>query len=139
MFCHQLLLPVPGAQVLASLSDHTLRVWDAHSGAPGPKLEGHADRAHTLEAHPLCPRLAMSAGYDGLTLVWDLVEGTPLARRARPPAVTCPPPRLCTVRDTAVVLHGGQPERCECYSSTATGKATTQSSSRTQLLTMGYM
>lgn len=68
--------------MLASLSDHTLRVWDAHSGAVGPKLEGHADRAHTLECHPLCPRLAMSAGYDGLTIVWDLLEGTPLAKCA---------------------------------------------------------
>ena len=67
-------------QVLAAISDNTVAVWDAHRGDLSQRLHGHTSRAHVLECHPTDPRLAMSAGYDGQTIVWDLVEGEPLAR-----------------------------------------------------------
>ena len=67
-------------QVLAAISDNTVAVWDAHQGELTQRLRGHTCRAHVLECHPTDPRLAMSAGYDGQTIVWDLLEGQPLAR-----------------------------------------------------------
>ncbi len=71
-------------QVLAAISDNTVAVWDAQSGDLMQRLRGHTCRAHVLECHPIDPRLAMTAGYDGQTIVWDLLEGQPLARYALP-------------------------------------------------------
>ena len=67
-------------QVLAAISDDTIALWNAHSGDLERRLRGHTFRTHVLECHPVEPRLAMSAGYDGQTIVWDLVEGQALAR-----------------------------------------------------------
>lgn len=50
-------------------------------------------RTHVLECHPLDPCLVMSAGYDGQTIVWDLVEGQALARCG---PLLC----LCPLRDS---------------------------------------
>ena len=69
-------------QVLAAISDNTVAVWDAHSGDLMQRLRGHTCGAHVLECHPIHPRLVMSAGYDGQTIVWDLLEGQTLARCA---------------------------------------------------------
>ncbi|KAF8392654.1 hypothetical protein HHK36_023003 [Tetracentron sinense] len=33
---------------------------------------------YVLDVHPFNPRIAMSAGYDGKTIVWDIWEGTPI-------------------------------------------------------------
>jgi WD40 repeat protein len=66
--------------VLASVSDHSVRVWDARSGGLIWRMEGHGDRAPTLEAHPARPELALSAGYDGRAIVWDLRSGCELVR-----------------------------------------------------------
>ncbi len=67
-------------QVLAAISDETIVVWDSHTGDYLSRLRGHTSRAHVLECHPIEPRLVMSAGYDGQTIVWDLLAGQPLAR-----------------------------------------------------------
>ncbi len=75
-------------QVLAAISDNTVAVWDAHSGDLMQRLRGHTSGAHVLECHPIDPRLAMTAGYDGQTIVWDLLEGQPLARYAYPCMLT---------------------------------------------------
>jgi WD40 repeat protein len=69
-------------QILAALTDDSVRVWDAWSGQLLQRLEGHAGRAHVLECHPLDHRLAMSAGYDGLTIIWDIIAGRALTRLA---------------------------------------------------------
>lgn len=69
-------------QILAALTDDSVRVWDAWSGQLLQRLEGHAGRAHVLECHPLDHRLAMSAGYDGLTIIWDIIAGRALTRSA---------------------------------------------------------
>lgn len=33
-----------------------------------------------LECHPFDPRLCLSAGYDGFTILWDIEKGTQLVR-----------------------------------------------------------
>ena len=86
-------------QVLAAISDDTIAVWDAHSGELEQRLRGHTFRTHVLECHPLDPRLAMSAGYDGQTIVWDLDEGRALARWA---LLLCP----CPLHDSPTSLPG---------------------------------
>lgn len=37
-------------------------------------------QAHVLEAHPIHPHIAMSAGYDGSTILWDLLSGSVMKR-----------------------------------------------------------
>ena len=75
-----LLAPANLLQVISSVSDHTIRVWDAHSGQEVQRLVGHQAPVHILECHPLHHRLAMSASYDGTTRLWNLQTGTMLHR-----------------------------------------------------------
>ncbi len=35
-------------------------------------------QAHVLDPHPSDPRLVLSGGYDGRTVLWDVVAGVPL-------------------------------------------------------------
>jgi len=67
-------------QVISSVSDHTIRVWDSHTGLEVQRLVGHEAQVHILECHPLDHRLAMSASYDGTTRLWNLYTGQALAR-----------------------------------------------------------
>jgi WD40 repeat protein len=67
-------------QIISSVSDHTIRVWDSHTGLEVQRLVGHEAQVHILECHPLDHRLAMSASYDGTTRLWNLYTGQPLAR-----------------------------------------------------------
>ncbi len=69
-----------GMQILAALTDDSVRVWNAWTGDLLQRLDGHMGRAHVLECHPLDNRIAMSAGYDGLTIIWDIEAGCPLAK-----------------------------------------------------------
>ncbi|KAK9864164.1 hypothetical protein WJX84_009425 [Apatococcus fuscideae] len=62
-------------QVLAAVSDHTIRVWSAATGVLERKLMGHSASVHILEAHPSHPGLMLSASYDGLISVWNLQSG----------------------------------------------------------------
>jgi WD40 repeat protein len=74
------LLCVPATQLVATASDNTVRVWAMPSGTPEHVLEGHKQPAHVLECHPTDPRIAMSAGYDGQVIMWDIELGVQLAR-----------------------------------------------------------
>ncbi|KAL0034434.1 hypothetical protein WJX79_002167 [Trebouxia sp. C0005] len=65
--------------VISSVSDHTIRVWDTHTGLEVQRLVGHEAQVHILECHPLDHRLAMSASYDGTTRLWNLYTGQALA------------------------------------------------------------
>ncbi|PIA61119.1 hypothetical protein AQUCO_00300561v1 [Aquilegia coerulea] len=64
--------------VLAAIMDCRICVWNAADGSLVHSLTGHSESTYVLDVHPFNPRVAMSAGYDGKTIVWDIWEGTPL-------------------------------------------------------------
>ncbi|CAA3012123.1 bromodomain and WD repeat-containing 1 isoform X1 [Olea europaea subsp. europaea] len=64
--------------VLAAIMDCRICVWNAVDGSLVHSLTGHTDSTYVLDVHPSNPRIAMSAGYDGKTIVWDIWEGTPI-------------------------------------------------------------
>lgn len=64
--------------VLAAIMDCRICVWNAVDGSLVHSLTGHSESTYVLDVHPFNPRVAMSAGYDGKTIVWDIWEGTPI-------------------------------------------------------------
>ncbi|KAI3932191.1 hypothetical protein MKW92_034473 [Papaver armeniacum] len=58
--------------------DCRICVWNARDGSLVHSLTGHSESTYVLDVHPFNPRIAMSAGYDGKTIVWDIWEGTPI-------------------------------------------------------------
>lgn len=67
-------------QLLLAGSDNVIRIWDAKCWSLQQHLQGHTDAVHVLVGHPYDPRLVLSAGYDGLTILWDAQAGTELQR-----------------------------------------------------------
>ncbi|KAK4758713.1 hypothetical protein SAY87_020014 [Trapa incisa] len=64
--------------VLAAIMDCRICVWNAADGSLVHSLTGHNASSYVLDVHPWNPRIAMSAGYDGKAIVWDIWEGTPV-------------------------------------------------------------
>ncbi|KAK2990255.1 hypothetical protein RJ640_014707 [Escallonia rubra] len=64
--------------VLAAIMDCRICVWNAVDGSLVHSLTGHTESTYVLDVHPFNPRIAMSAGYDGKTIVWDIWEGVPI-------------------------------------------------------------
>lgn len=64
--------------VLAAIMDCRICVWNAVDGSLVHSLTGHSESTYVLDVHPFNPRIAMSAGYDGKTIVWDIWEGLPI-------------------------------------------------------------
>lgn len=64
--------------VLAAIMDCRICVWNASDGSLVHSLTGHSESTYVLDVHPFNPRIAMSAGYDGRTIVWDIWEGKPI-------------------------------------------------------------
>ncbi|KAK4775805.1 hypothetical protein SAY87_023766 [Trapa incisa] len=64
--------------VLAAIMDCRICVWNASDGGLVHSLTGHTDSTYVLDVHPFNPRIAMSAGYDGKTIIWDIWEGKPI-------------------------------------------------------------
>ncbi|KAL6525911.1 hypothetical protein OROMI_030306 [Orobanche minor] len=64
--------------VLAAIMDNRICVWNATDGSLVHSLAGHTASTYVLDVHPFNPRIAMSAGYDGKTILWDIWEGTPI-------------------------------------------------------------
>ncbi|GMJ01027.1 hypothetical protein like AT5G49430 [Hibiscus trionum] len=64
--------------VLAAIMDCRICVWNAVDGSLVHSLTGHVASSYVLDVHPFNPRIAMSAGYDGKTIVWDIWEGVPI-------------------------------------------------------------
>ncbi|KAF6143342.1 hypothetical protein GIB67_001286 [Kingdonia uniflora] len=58
--------------VLAAIMDCRICVWNAVDGSLVHSLTGHSESTYVLDVHPFNPRIAMSAGYDGKTIVWDV-------------------------------------------------------------------
>ena len=66
--------------MLGAISDFTVRVWDAATGAALLSLRGHTKNVHVLEGHPLQPEVALCASYDGFVSIWDLDKACLLTR-----------------------------------------------------------
>ncbi|KAK7269614.1 hypothetical protein RIF29_22347 [Crotalaria pallida] len=64
--------------VLAAIMDCRICVWNAVDGSLVHSLTGHTESSYVLDVHPFNPRIAMSAGYDGRAIVWDIWEGVPI-------------------------------------------------------------
>ncbi|CAA3003798.1 bromodomain and WD repeat-containing 3 isoform X1 [Olea europaea subsp. europaea] len=64
--------------VLAAIMDNRICVWNASDGSLVHSLTGHTASTYVLDVHPFNPRIAMSAGYDGKTILWDIWEGNPI-------------------------------------------------------------
>ncbi|KAF3456326.1 hypothetical protein FNV43_RR00976 [Rhamnella rubrinervis] len=64
--------------VLAAIMDCRICVWNASDGSLVHSLTGHSESTYVLDVHPFNPRMAMSAGYDGNIIVWDIWEGKPI-------------------------------------------------------------
>ncbi|KAG9457894.1 hypothetical protein H6P81_002402 [Aristolochia fimbriata] len=64
--------------VLAAIMDCRIFVWNAVDGSLVHSLTGHRESTYVLDVHPFNPRIAMSTGYDGKTILWDIWEGTPV-------------------------------------------------------------
>ncbi|CAN7003997.1 unnamed protein product [Brassica oleracea var. botrytis] len=64
--------------VLAAIMDCRICVWNASDGSLVHSLTGHTASTYVMDVHPFNPRIAMSAGYDGKTIVWDIWEGKPI-------------------------------------------------------------
>lgn len=103
---NQVLWTCDDTQTVAAVSDGTIRVWNASSGTLVHILRAHTAQAQVLECHPTDRRLAVTAGYDGLVVLWDIesgrclkrmstvytfptVPGTPAAARGRYVAPAC--------------------------------------------------
>nr|CAD7196832.1 unnamed protein product [Timema douglasi] len=65
--------------VITAVSDYTLKVWNANTGALVQVLRGHKDEVFVLESHPIDPHVLLSAGHDGQIFIWDIVAGTAVA------------------------------------------------------------
>ncbi|XP_062211002.1 uncharacterized protein LOC133912341 [Phragmites australis] len=64
--------------VLAAIMDCRICVWNASDGSLVHSLIGHKESTFVLDVHPFNPRIAMSAGYDGKTIIWDIWKGKPV-------------------------------------------------------------
>ncbi|KAH0540030.1 hypothetical protein KQX54_011392, partial [Cotesia glomerata] len=65
--------------VITAVNDSSLKVWNAKSGELMKILRGHKDEVFVLEAHPIDPRVILSAGHDGQLIVWDVLNSEPIA------------------------------------------------------------
>ncbi|KAH6558226.1 hypothetical protein KP509_1Z073200 [Ceratopteris richardii] len=64
--------------VLAAIMDCRICVWNAVDGSLVHSLTGHTKSTFVVDVHPFNPRIAMSAGYDGRVIIWDIWEGHPV-------------------------------------------------------------
>ncbi|CAL9069102.1 unnamed protein product [Musa banksii] len=64
--------------VLAAIMDCRICVWNASDGSLVHSLIGHQESTFVLDVHPFNPRIAMSAGYDGKMIIWDIWKGKPV-------------------------------------------------------------
>nr|GEW61021.1 PH-interacting protein [Tanacetum cinerariifolium] len=64
--------------ILAAIMDYRIRVWNAVDNSLVHSLTGYNESTYVLDVYPFNLRIAMSAGYDGKTIVWDTWEGVPI-------------------------------------------------------------
>ncbi|XP_052866159.1 bromodomain and WD repeat-containing protein 3 [Anopheles cruzii] len=65
--------------VITAVNDHTIKVWNAHTGRLHRVLRGHTSEIYVLESHAKDSGVLLSAGHDGHLYIWDIVEGVTIA------------------------------------------------------------
>ncbi|KAI1718733.1 bromodomain-containing protein [Ditylenchus destructor] len=68
-------------QVISSGSDYLLRTWDWATGQLLKVLDAHVNESFALWPHPIHKELVVSAGHDGLLIVWDIYQGKPIKKQ----------------------------------------------------------
>lgn len=51
-----------------------IKIWDAYKGNLVQVLRGHTNEVFVLESHPFDSRVLLSAGHDGLVIIWDILS-----------------------------------------------------------------
>ncbi|KAI5754684.1 hypothetical protein M8J77_010648 [Diaphorina citri] len=51
-----------------------IKIWDAFNGDLVQVLKGHTNEVFVLESHPFDSRVLLSAGHDGLIIIWDILS-----------------------------------------------------------------
>ncbi len=64
--------------VLTAIQNSELKVWDANTGQLVHVLKAHSRQVFVLDAHPTDPRIMLSAGYDGMVILWNVETGQPI-------------------------------------------------------------
>jgi WD40 repeat protein len=67
-----------GSRIVTTSSDHTARLWNAHSGVALAVLKGHRDRIGRAIFNRDSTRL-LTAARDGTARIWDTTTGTAVA------------------------------------------------------------
>ena len=64
--------------VITAVSDCSLCVWSADTGALQHRLTSHKDEVYVLEPHPSFPNILMSGAHDGNLIIWDVSSSSVL-------------------------------------------------------------
>ena len=75
------------AQLVASVDDSSIRVWDTRTCDQLYELRQHKGQAFVLECHPTDSRIGMWGAYDGNVYLFDLATGERLSRYSGPKRV----------------------------------------------------
>jgi len=68
------------AQLVVSVDDSSIRVWDTRTCEQLYELRQHKGNAFVLECHPTDSRIGMWGAYDGIIYLFDLATGERLSR-----------------------------------------------------------
>ncbi|XP_018496053.1 bromodomain and WD repeat-containing protein 3 [Galendromus occidentalis] len=66
------------SNVLTTVSDHSVKIWNSCSGQLLRVLKGHEDDVYSLECHPTDRRILYTGGHDGRVIIWDMTAGKAL-------------------------------------------------------------
>jgi len=72
--------------IATTAQNHSLRLWNASTGQPGPVMAGHTDRITSLRFSPDGTRL-ISASLDQTIRLWNTADGSPTGVIETPVAV----------------------------------------------------
>ncbi|KAF0992557.1 hypothetical protein HZS_1340, partial [Henneguya salminicola] len=64
--------------ILGSMSNHSIVIWCPNAGDIIRILKKHIDSVFVIDTHPLFPNIFMSAGHDGMIIIWDTECSQPL-------------------------------------------------------------
>ena len=62
--------------VVAAVTDFAIQVWNSHSGTLVHTLKGHKDEVFVVECNPVLNSVLLTAGHDGLIILWDIISGS---------------------------------------------------------------